>query len=536
MAHRVGKKEAIATDIHIGEMLARNARLYPEECALVERTPAEGKRKEITWRQFDEEANRCANALIARGVAKGEKVCLLMMNSIDWLIAYFGIIRTGAWAVPLNFRFTAEEIRYCAEVAEPRAMIFGEEFTERIDAIRDRLPTIKHYIFVGEDKPSYCEAWRGVLAEALPHPTGVKITYEDPCGLYFTSGTTGSPKPILLTHKNMTSAAITENAHHRQTRGDTFILIPPLYHAGAKMHWFGSLIVGGRAVILRGVSPEYILEAVSEEGGTIVWLLVPWAQDILLKFDSGELKPGDYDLRRWRLMHIGAQPVPPSLIRHWKEYFPAMAYDTNYGLTEATGPGCVHLGMENEHKIGAIGIPGFNWEAMIVDAEGNPVPRGEVGELIVRGDGVMKEYYKNPEATAAALKDGWLYTGDMARQDDDGFIYLVDRKKDVIICGGENIYPVEIEDFLHTHPGVKDVAAIGYPDERLGEIVAVVVDPIPGQTIGEGEILEYCAALPKYKRPRKVFFGPIPRNPTGKIEKPKLRKKYIGIAEAFKAQ
>jgi acyl-CoA synthetase (AMP-forming)/AMP-acid ligase II len=332
----------------------------------------------------------------------------------------------------------------------------------------------------------------------------------------------------------MATACITENIHHFQTKDDIFILIPPLYHTGAKMHWFGSLIVGGTSVILKGVSPECVLEAVSEEKGTIVWLLVPWAQDILMKLDSGALKLADYELSQWRLMHIGAQPVPPSLITHWKSYFPQMAYDTTYGLSESTGPNCVHLGIENTHKVGAIGRPGFNWETRIVDETGSDVAPGEPGELILRGNGVMQEYYKNPEATAKALRDGWLYTGDLVRQDEEGFIYIVDRKKDVIITGGENVFPVEVENFIHNHPAVRDVAAIGFPDERLGEIVAVVVALIPGRKATEKEILEYCEQLPRYKRPRKVFFGEIPRNPTGKIEKPKLRKTYTGITEAFR--
>ena len=211
-----------------------------------------------------------------------------------------------------------------------------------------------------------------------------------------------------------------------------------------------------------------------------------------------------------------------------------MQYDTNYGLSESTGPGCIHLGIENEHKVGAIGLPGFNWESRIVDEEGIPVKRGDVGELVVRGDGVMREYYKNPEATAKALRNGWLYTGDMAKQDEDGFIFLVDRKKDLIICGGENIFPVEVEDFLHSHSSVKDVAAIGLPDERLGEVVAVIISVVPGKTFTEEEVLKYCEKLPKYKRPKKVFFAEVPRNPTGKIEKPKLRKQYTGMEEAFK--
>jgi len=521
-------------DIHIGEILARNARLYPNDVALIERIPAEGKRKEITWKQFDELSNRFANALMKKGTQKGDRVIHLMMNSLDWLIAYFGIIRTGAWAVPLNFRFTGSDIQYCCDVAEPKTIVFGEEFTGRVTVIKDKLPTIKNYIFVGKELPSYAEPFERIIEKAPSTASNIPISFDDPCGLYFTSGTTGQPKPILLTHQNMVCACITENAHHYQTKKDNFILIPPLYHTGAKMHWFGSFIVGGKAVILKGVTPELIIEAIHEEKATLIFLLVPWAQDILLKLDSGEVKLKDYQLSQWRLIHMGAQPVPPSLVKHWKEYFPRMAYDTNYGLSESTGPGCVHLGIENEHKVGAIGLAGFNWETNIVDEEGNPIRQGEVGELIVRGDGVMKEYYKNPEATAKAIRNGWLFTGDMAKKDEDGFFFLVDRKKDLIISGGENVFPLEIEDFLHDHPGIKDVAAIGYPDERLGEVVTVVIDVVPGKVLTEEDVLKYCEKLPRYKRPRKIFFGEVPRNPTGKIEKPKLRKKYIGIEEAFK--
>ena len=521
-------------DIHIGEILARNARLYPNDVALIERIPSENKRSEITWKQFDEGVNRFANVLIKKGIKKGDKVIHLMMNSIDWLIAYFGIVRTGAWAVPLNFRFTGSDVQYCCDVAEPVCVVFGEEFVDRITGIKDNLPTVKHYIFVGKEIPGYAEPFAKLLEKSSSNPPNIPIGFDDPCGLYFTSGTTGQPKPILLTHKNMVCACITENAHHYQTKKDNFILIPPLYHTGSKMHWFGSFIVGGRGVILKGIQPEWVLQAISEEKATVIFLLVPWAQDILLKLDSGEIKLKDYDLRQWRLMHIGAQPVPPSLVKHWKEYFPNMAYDTNYGLSESTGPGCVHLGIENEHKVGAIGLPGFNWETCIVDEEGNPVKMGDVGELVVRGDGVMREYYKNPEATTKALRNGWLFTGDMAKQDEEGFIFLVDRKKDLIISGGENIFPVEIEDFLHTLPGVKDIAAIGFPDERLGEVVTVIIDVVPGKVLTEEDVLKYCEKLPKYKRPKKIFFGEVPRNPTGKIEKPKLRKKYIGMEESFK--
>ncbi|HAA25920.1 MAG TPA: AMP-dependent synthetase, partial [Ruminiclostridium sp.] len=302
-----------------------------------------------------------------------------------------------------------------------------------------------------------------------------------------------------------------------------------------KMHWFGSLLAGSKAVLLRGVKPEWILKTVSEEKITIVWLLVPWAQDILDAIESGAVNLNDYDLSQWRLMHIGAQPVPPSLINRWLKYFPNHQYDTNYGLSESTGPGCVHLGVENIHKVGAIGIPGYNWEVKIIGADGNEVKRGEVGELAVKGPGVMKCYYNDPKATNDVLKDGWLMTGDMARMDEDGFIYLVDRKKDVIISGGENIYPVQIEDFLRSHEAIKDAAVIGLPDKRVGEIAAAIIELKPGQAVTEADIFEFCGSLPRYKRPRKVIFDKVPRNPTGKIEKPVLREKY-GAVRLVEAQ
>jgi len=520
----------------ITEILARNARMYGYEIALIEREPAKNKRVEMTWKEFGAMANRVANALIQKGIKKGDKVIHLMINCLEWLPFYFGILRTGAWAVPLNFRFTADDIKYCADIAEAKAIVFGEEFIDRINDIKSDLETINDFIFVGPEEltPEYCEHFKTVLDSASASDPEVPLSILDDAALYFTSGTTGRPKPILLTHRNLEAACIVENRHHNQTHEDNFLCIPPLYHTGAKMHWFGNFIVGAKAVILKGIKPQWILEAVSEEQCTIVWLLVPWAQDILVAIERGELKLQDYKLDQWRLMHIGAQPVPPSLIRNWKKVFPHHDYDTNYGLSESTGPGCVHLGIENTHKVGAIGVPGFDWECRIVDENLNDVPKGQPGELMVKGPGVMKEYYKNPEATRSTIIDGWLLTGDMARVDEDGFIWLVDRKKDIIISGGENIFPVEIEDFLLDNPKIQDAAVIGVPDERLGEIVTAIIQLKPGQEMTEEEVYAYCEKLPRYKRPRKVFFDDVPRNPTGKIEKPKLRRKYAGREESFK--
>lgn len=516
-------------------ILTQNARKYAGEISLIEREPAAGRRREITWLEFEHQANQYANALIARGIGRGDRVAILMMNCLEWLPIYFGILRTGALAVPLNFRFSAEEIRKCIEASGARLLFYGPEFLDRIAEIRDQLHCLEGRIFVGDDLidnqcPPGAESHIGVLADASAHDPGISISDEDVAALYFSSGTTGTPKPIILTHANLLSACITENTHHGQTHDDNFVCIPPLYHTGAKMHWFGSFLVGARAVILRGVKPRWVLEAVSEERATIVWLLVPWAQDIIDAIEGGEVDLDDYCLDQWRLMHIGAQPVPPSLIRDWLRHFPAHQYDTNYGLSESTGPGCVHLGIENIHKVGAIGVPGYGWDTLIVDDDGKPVPQGKVGELIIRGPGVMKGYYNNSEATMAALRDGWLYTGDMCKQDDDGFIFLVDRKKDVVISGGENIYPVEIEDFLQAHEDIRDVAVIGMPDKRLGEVPVAIVELKTGRHLTEAKVMEFCAALPRYKRPRRVFFDKVPRNPTGKIEKPGLRERFYAGA------
>jgi len=206
-----------------------------------------------------------------------------------------------------------------------------------------------------------------------------------------------------------------------------------------------------------------------------------------------------------------------------------MRFDNTYGLSEATGPGCIYHDIDEEWDIGSIGKVGFNWEARVVNDKGESVPQGEKGEIVLRGNGVMREYYKNPEKTAETVKDNWLYTGDIATVDSDGFFYIVDRKKDLVICGGENIFPVEVEEVIQRHPKVKDVGVIGTPDERLGEIVTAVIEAEPGVTLTEEEIKEFCEQnLPRYKRPRRLIFDKVPRNPTGKIEKPKLREKYAG--------
>ena len=512
--------------VEINPKLESNKNMTWREFSLMQSTTAESYRREITWGEFQKRANRFANLLLSRGIKKGEKVAILLMNCLEWLPIYFGILKTGALAVPLNYRYTADEIAYCLDKADAEYIVFGPEFVGRIESICHKVKKVKTWLYVGEDCPAFAESYDRLVTFCSSKSPKVKISDEDDGAIYFSSGTTGFPKAILHSHKSLMHAAKVEQNHHGQTKDDTFLCIPPLYHTGAKMHWFGSLMVGGKAVLLKGTEPEWIIKAVSEEKCSIVWLLVPWAQDVLDAIERGDIDLSKYDLDSWRLMHIGAQPVPPSLIRRWLKVFPNHKYDTNYGLSESIGPGCVHLGMDNIDKVGAIGKAGFGWQTKIVDENKNEVAKGEVGELAVFGDGVMKCYYKDEKATEEILDGGWLYTGDMAMEDEDGFIYLVDRKKDVIISGGENIYPVQIENFIRKHDSVADVAVIGLADSRLGEISAAIVQVKEGFTLTEEELNDFCLDLPRYKRPRVIIFADIPRNPTGKIEKPKLRKMY----------
>lgn len=446
---------------------------------------------------------------------------------------YFGILRAGALAVPLNFRFNATQIKYCNDIAQPKIFIYGDEFTDRIQEILGQMPNLKHYILYGGNKPmpKNVEYLTDILAKSSTTLPNVPIAMDDESAIYFTSGTTGAPKATLLTHRCMENIAIVENYAHREQPTDNFLLMQPLYHTGGKMHWFGSLIAGARCTVLIGdkPTPKLIFESVQEEKITIMMLLVPWIQDMVTALDAGELKVGSYDLTSWRLMHSGSQPCPIDLLRRWMEYFPKIEYETHYGLSESGGP-CLHLLTSNINKLGSIGKPILNWDARIVDDAGKNVAIGQAGELILKGDGIMKGYYKNPKKTAEAIIDGWLHTGDLVKMDADGFITYIDRKKDIINCGGEKIFPFEIENVMGGMNKLKDCAVIGLPNKRLGEIAAIVCEVKDGCIVSEEEVKEYFKPiLPKYQWPRVIIFDKIPRNPAGKIEKPKLREKYAKL-------
>ena len=296
-----------------------------KEYSLIEPTNTESYRLEISWRVFNEKANRFANLLLNRGIGKGDKVAILLMNCVEWLPIYFGILKTGAIAVPFNFRYDTDEIDYCVNLANVDIIVFGSTFIGRLEPIADKLSRKCKMIYVGDGVcPSFAENYVQLTANMSSQNPNIIINDSDDAVIYFSSGTTGFPKAILHNHESLMHSAKCEQNHHKQTHEDVFLCIPPLYHTGAKMHWFGSLITGGKAVLLKATEPEFIIEAVSNERCTIVWLLVPWVQDILDSIDSKKINLEDYELSQWRLMHIGAQPVPPSLIKRWKNVFKAI--------------------------------------------------------------------------------------------------------------------------------------------------------------------------------------------------------------------
>ncbi|HCY83716.1 MAG TPA: AMP-binding protein [Desulfobacteraceae bacterium] len=515
-----------------------HARHIPEKTCLIERTASTGVRRTLTWKEFDDEINRTANFLSKElHVKKDDFIMHLQNNSLEWLITYFAIIRLGAVVVPLNFRFESEDILYAAGVCNPEVFILGDEFLGVVRPIMAAMSSVKHYVCIGENSPEDMIDFQRVTHYEDTLDALVPVTPEHSLAMMFTSGTTGKPKPVLHTHFSINSTAIGNGMSYFVQRNDNYLIFLPLYHSGTLFLWAPFYATGATGTLIREFKdPKYIIEALAEEKCTDTLFVVPVAIAILNAVEKGELDLSRYDLSAWKYMEIGAQPVPFDTLKLLVKHLPCQVSNI-YGITEGGGGGLFNLYPEDVlEKPGSIGKPTFAVEAKIVGplSDEDLAPE-EVGELIFKTPRMMAGYYSNPEKTEETLKDGWLYTGDLLKKDADGYYYIVDRMKDMIISGGENIYPVEIEDALMDHPDIDDVACIGYPDDRLVEIVLAVVQLKDGKNISETDIIEFAKSkLSLYKVPRKVIFDAVPRNPTGKLMKPLLREKFTGRKQAFK--
>ncbi|HDM09905.1 MAG: acyl--CoA ligase [Deltaproteobacteria bacterium] len=523
--------------MNFADYLRNNAFKYPKKVSLIERHPAKNHRRTLTWEEFNAEANRIGNYLKKEvGIQKGDRVLHLFNNSVEWLTFYFGIIKIGAVVVPLNFRFIESDIIYAANVAEPVAFVFGSEFQERILNTRDQLDTVRAFITTGDQCPEDMIPFSCILNSTDVEECVIPMKDEDDLAVMFTSGTTGNPKAVVHTHGSMNATAIGNGLSLPLAMEDNFLIVLPLYHSGSLFMWFPYLAVGAPATLIREYrEPVWLLEAIHEEKATAFLAVVPICVDLLNQIENREIDLSQYDLSSWKYIITGAQPVPPHIFKKLMSHLPCRIVHA-YGTTEAGG-GATWTIYHDEivKKPGSIGVPNFGVEGRIFNGNGNEVAPGEVGELLIKTPRLMKCYYKNPELTGQCIRDGFFYTGDLARRDEDGYYYIVDRKKDMITSGGENIYPVEIEEVLHEHPDVDDAAVIGYPDKRFVEIVMAVVQLKEGRTLSEESIIDFCKSrLAMYKVPRKVVFDRVPRNPTGKLLKTALREKYCGAKEAFR--
>lgn len=513
-----------------------HARHIPDKVCLIERTPETGDRRTLTWQEFNDEINRAANFLADMGVKHGDFVMHLQNNSLEWVITYYSIIRLGAVVVPLNFRFESLDILYAAEVCNPNVFIFGSEFLSVVQPAQNDLASVKNYICVGDEVPDDMIDFKAVqdyddISDAL-----VEVDPDHSLAMMFTSGTTGKPKPVLHTHYSLNSTAIGNGMSYFVQKDDNYLIFLPLYHSGTMFLWAPFYATGATGTIIRDLKdPKWIIEAIAAEKVTDTLFVVPVGIAVLNAMEKGDINLLDYDLSSWKYMEIGAQPVPFDIMKLLVEKLPC-AVSNIYGITEGGGGGTFNLYPGDAlKKPGSIGKPTFGVEAKIVGFRGEEVLDDKVGELIFKTPRMMREYYSNPEKTEEALKNGWLYTGDLLKKDRDGFFYIVDRMKDMITSGGENIFPVEIESALMEHPDIDDIACIGYPDDRLVEIVLAIVQLKEGKKMSKNELIKFAKSkLSLYKVPRKVIFDQVPRNPTGKLMKPRLREKFTGRKEAFK--
>ncbi len=499
--------------INIGGLLTKRAAMTPDREGLV----CEGIRR--TYKQLNDRANRLANAMTALGVNHGDRVGILALNEPEYFDMYFGLGKIGAILVPLNHRLAGPEIEYILSDCDAKVLVFGKEFAEVVDSIRNGI-SARDLIAVFDDPPEWANSYESVIGEASGEEPEEEGGDDDTLTILYTSGTTGRPKGAMLTHTYYFWNSVNLMSTLGMDVGETTLIALPLFHIGALAGPPWLVHGGGKAVLLRTLDPKRFLELIQEEKvngfGSVPQLL-----DFLKLVPDFE----KYDWSSIKVILVYAAPVPVALIEEYAEA--GIKVRQLYGLTECN-TATVLDGENAIAKVGSCGKPFFHTEVRVVDDNDQDVGPEVKGEVLLRAPNMMKGYWNRPEETEAALKDGWLHTGDVGRLDEEGFLYIMDRKKDMIISGGENIYPAEIEDSLRHNPKILDVGVIGYPHEKWGEAVMAVVAVKEGEELTEAELLEWCQGrIGKFKIPKKVVFTEaIPRTPTGKILKRVLRDEY----------
>lgn len=505
----------------IGSYLAQNARKTPDKLAIV----CEGRT--YTYKEFNEEVNKLAHGLLGLGISKGDKVALMMKNSDKFVFSFFAGAKIGAVVVPVNFRLTASEVHYILGQSEAVLVICDEDLEDTVTLALEKTRVV-HVITTGTPKTLGCHSYERVLANCTDDPP-IEVSETDDLEILYTSGTTGRPKGALFDHKRIFNVGLTMMISMGINQEETILHVDPLFHS-AQLNLFliSGVVLGATHIIHREFHPVKTLEAIEEHKVTH-FFGVPAMFNFMLQVPNS----ADYDLSSIKRCGYGAAPMALELVRKSIELFRTDQFYNLCGLTEA-GPGGILLDPEgHKNHLGKGGKAAFLTEARVVNEEGEDVKPGAVGEFVIKGESIMKEYYKKPEETVKTIKDGWLYTGDLATIDEEGYITLVDRKKDMIISGGENVYSIEVEEVLYEHPSVLEAAIIGLPDEVWGEAVCAVIVPKQGAEVDEQELKGFCRQkLAGYKVPRRIFIEKaLPRNASGKILKYQLRQRLNGVRQ-----
>jgi fatty-acyl-CoA synthase len=502
--------------MNVGSLPAMQANKFPHRTALIY------ENRRFNYWEFNRRSSQFANALLQLGLEKGDRVTSLLYNSPELVEVFMGTARAGGVFTPINFRLTAEEVTYLVNHSDARIFVFGEDFFSLVGNILPRLPKVEKFISVGKASLAQAIEYETLLRESRDEEPNIPIGEEDECQILYTSGTTGRPKGAVLTHGNILWNLVNTMLAREDKEGEIALVSGPLYHAAAlNNHFLIRVALAGASVLMKHFDPRRFLEIIEREKVNVI-SGAPAMFHLLLNLPDVE----KYDTRSITRCTLGSSTLPDETKKKLMKLFPNAGgvYDV-YGATEVSPTLSVLKAADSFRKTACVGPPVPFLEVRIVDGQDREVPRGETGEIICRGPNVMKGYYKDPEGTAEALKGGWLHTGDIGRMDEEGFIYIVDRKKDMIISGGENIYPREIEELLYHHPKIREAAAVGMPDPLWGESVKVIVVLKSGMTLSEEEVIEYCKAhLASYKKPKQVqFVTSLPRNPSGKVLKNLLR-------------
>ncbi len=514
---------------NIGLLLAKRARICPNREAVVEFE----RNRRFTFAELNARANRVANALLDKGIGPGDRVAVLLKNSVEFVETYFAVAKIGAVLVPVNWRLVAAEIAYILADSATRALVYDSDFDDAVNALHNGSVgalSVQQWIR-RENGDTGAAEWAldydtfAAASEATEPPIGAWD--DDNLFIMYTSGTTGRPKGAVHSHDGMLWAQLTSMSTSDMRDGDRWLLALPMFHVGCLNPT--SLLVhrGGTGVIMRELDTARMFRCIAQEKVTI-FMAVPALLQFMLM--APEREQNDISSVRW--IATGAAPVPVSLLHQYEAL--GIRIFQAYGLTESCGPGTLLLHEDAEARVGSCGRPQMHTEIKIVDGDGNTIPMGsdQAGELLVSGRHMMKEYWNNPEATAETLRDGWLHTGDICTWDSDGFVTICDRMKDMIISGGENIYPAELENVLAGCPEVQEAAVIGVASKKWGETPLAIIVPAAGTSPTPESLKAYCREnLAGYKVPQLYeLVDALPRNPSGKLLKPQLREQFPGPA------